>query len=180
MNATATNYMTIEPRLAPRGLVDAAVGLGIGVLNLGVVTVLALVPTYAIHFLTPNPLAVLPTFVCSFILLSLFPYLFVVRRLRCDEEGLEFVRMLGKPGKIPWAMVESIEEVSRAELLWQGWLRPRFPMREMTESITSVGHYRIRWQGGAAYFPPRDVARFLYAMQIGYAYATAHRSENRL
>lgn len=178
MNATATNYMTIEPRLLPRGPFDAAVGLAIGVLHLFAVIVVALVPTYAVKILTQNSLAVVLAFLVTFIVASLFPYLFVVWRLRCDEEGLEFVRVLGRPRKIPWANVESIEEASEAEVVLRGWLWPRFPPREMTQSITSVGHYRIRWQGGAAYFPPRDVRRFLYAMQIGRGYATRQQHQH--
>jgi hypothetical protein len=67
--------------------------------------------------------------------------------------------------------VESIEEVPRAEVVLRAWLSPRFPPRESTASWTSVGHYRIRWQGGTAYFPPKDVQRFVHAMQIGREYA---------
>ena len=85
--------------------------------------------------------------------------------------------MLGSPGKIPWADVESIEPASPDEVVVHGWLWPRFPMREMTPTLTSVGHYRIRWQGGAAYFPPRDVQQFLYAMDVGRWYATRQQQQ---
>jgi hypothetical protein len=113
-----------------------------------------------------NSLAVVLTYLMTFMLMSLFVGLCTVQHLRCDEEGLQFVRPLGAQ-KILWADVESIEEVSRAEVVLRGWLSPRFPSRESTASWTSVGHFRIRWQGGTAYFPPKDVQRFLYAMQTG-------------
>jgi hypothetical protein len=178
MHPTATNYMTIEPRILPRGPLDAALGVTIGVLHLGVVAVLASVPTYAVKVLTQNPLAVVLTFLATFFGASIFVSLCTISHLRCDEEGLEFVRAFGKPGKVPWARVESIEEASQAEVVVQGWLWPRFPMREMTATITSLGHYRIRWQGGVAYFAPRDVQRFVYAMQVGRGYAASQQHQS--
>jgi hypothetical protein len=80
---------------------------------------------------------------------------------------------LGARKKIPWANVESIEEASQAELVLRGWLWPRFPPREYTASMTSIGHYRICWQGGTAYFPPKDVQQFLYAVHVGRSMAAA-------
>jgi hypothetical protein len=87
--------------------------------------------------------------------------LFTVRHLRCDEGALELVRVLGSPHRIPWTELESVEEVSRMELVWCGWLWPPFPVREMTPSLTSIGHFRIRWQGRDTYFPPQDAPQFL-------------------
>lgn len=112
-----------------------------------------------------------------FFVVPVVPNLFVVWQLRCDEEGLEFVRALGNPGKILWSEIESIEPPSPDEVMLQGWLWPRFPMREMTPTLTSVGHYRIRWAGGVAYFPPRDARQFLYAMEIGRWHATRQRGQ---
>jgi hypothetical protein len=167
MNTAAFNFLNIEPRIMPRGPVDAAVGLVIGVIYFVVQVGVALIAIGAVNALTHNPWAVVLTFLAMFFVVPLFPLLFTVWRLRCDEEGIEFVRALGKPGKIPWTQVESIEPASPDEVVWQAWLRPGFPKREMTLSLTSVGHYRIRWQGGVAYFPPRDARQFLYAIEVG-------------
>jgi len=165
------NYMTIQPRTLPRGPVDAVVGLVVSLIHLAVVIALALVPAYAVKMLTHNSLAVVLTCVTAFLLLAHLNSQFVVEHLRCDEEGLEFVRKLGRSKKIPWAGVESIEEASQAEVVLCGWLWPRFPPREYSACWSSLGHYRIRWQGGTAYFPPKDAQRFLYAMQVGRQYA---------
>lgn len=177
MQATAANFMNIEPRILPHGPLDAAVGLAVGLLQLFAVIVVALIPAVVVSNMTQSALVVLPTFLVSFLIVSLIPNLFVVWRLRCDAERLEFVRALGRPKKIPWSKVESIEAASQAEVILQGWLWPRFPMREMSPSMSSIGHYRISWQGGAAYFPPADVQRFHYAMQIGHGYAAAQRRD---
>jgi len=159
------NCMTIPPRKLPRGPIDAVVGLMVGLLQLGVVIGLALVPAYAVKVLTHHSLAVVLTWVTTFLLLAHLNAHLVVDHLRCDEEGLEFVRKLGRGKKIPWASVESIEEASQAEVVLCGWLWPRFPPREYSTCWSSMGHYRIRWQGGTAYFPPKDVERFLYAVR---------------
>lgn len=161
------NSVTIQPHVRPRGPIDTAVGLVVAVVQLCALIGLALAPSYAVKILTHNSLAVVLTYLMTFMLNSFLMSLFVVQHLRCDEEGLEFVRAFGNRKKIPWTAVESIEEASRAEVVLCGWLWPRFPPREFTASWTSVGHYRIRWQGGTAYFPPKDVQRFLYAMQMG-------------
>lgn len=163
------NYMTIQPRSLPRNPIDALIGLMVGLIHLGVVVGLALIPTYPVKMLTHNSLAVVLTCVTAFLLLSHLNSLFVVDHLRCDEDGLEFVTKSGSRKKISWASVESIEEVSRVEVVLCGWLWPRFPPREYSSCRSSLGHYRIRWQGGTAYFPPKDVQRFLYALQLGQA-----------
>lgn len=172
MNATAANYLTIEPRLMPREPVDAAVGLAIGMIQLAVLVMLALVPAAAASWITQNPLAVVATFAVTVLVVLLAPQLLVVQRLRCDEEGLAFVKVFGRPRKVRWSDVQAIEGASRAEVVLRGWLFPFFPpVPEMTATLTSAGHYKIRWQGGIAYFPPRDVARFVYAMQVGWGCA---------
>jgi len=170
------NYVTIEPRTRPRGPIDAMVGLTVATIQLGAVIGLALGPAYAVKVLTHSSLAVVLTWVMAFLLLAHLNSLFVVKHLRCDEGGLEFVRALGPGKKISWARVESIEEVSRAAVVLCGWLWPRFPPREYSTCWSSIGHYRIRWQGGTAYFPPKDLQRFLYAMQIGREIAARRQS----
>ena len=173
------NYLTIDPRTLPRGPIDAAVGLTVAAIQLCAVIGLALVPAYAIKVLTQNSLAVVLTWVTTFLLIAHLNSLFVVEHLRCDEEGLELVRKRGPRQKISWASVESIEEASQAEVVLCGWLWPRFPPREYTTCWSSLGHYRIRWQGGTAYFPPKDVQRFLYAMQTGREYAAKRQLQDR-
>jgi hypothetical protein len=170
MHATATNSLEIEPYLWPRNASDAAIGLAVaGAYHLVIIAV-ALVPASLVKLATDSTWAAVATLAATLFLLYFLQRLFTVRKLRFDEHGIEFVTLIGHPGKIPWASVQSVEEAPQHEVVMQGWLRPRFPLREMTDTATSIGHYRIRWQGGVAYFPPRDVDRFLYAMQVGWQY----------
>jgi hypothetical protein len=152
--------LIIKARILPRRISDAAVA---GVIGLVQGLALFVVPAFVVGVLTQSPGVGWLTFLAIYVLWLLF----TVRHLRCDEEALEFVRTLGTPKRIPWAHLESVEEAPRAELVLRGWLWPPFPAREMTPSLTSLGHYRIRWRGGEAYFPPKDVQQFLDAIQKG-------------
>jgi hypothetical protein len=166
-------YQTVQPRILPRRLSDAALGLAIGLVQFFVFLVLMLIPTLAVGILTQNAIAAALTFMALFVFTSILILLFTVRHLRCDAEGLEFVRVLGTPKKLSWADVISIEEAPQAEVVLHGWLWPGIPPREATSSLTSLGHYRISWQGGTAYFPPNNVQQFLYAIHAATTAAPA-------
>jgi hypothetical protein len=86
--------------------------------------------------------------------------LFVVRKLSIDDNGILFVRVLGSPKILKWTDIESIEKVSRKELILRGWLWPLFPAREMTACLSSKNHFRIKWRDGFCYFPPRHEGDF--------------------
>lgn len=86
--------------------------------------------------------------------------LFTVKEIRLTETGIEFGRIFGTPKYLAWGQISSIERASTREVILQGWLWPMFPAREMTPSLTSVGHYRIVYQGGYVYYPPRNAEEF--------------------
>ncbi len=157
-------YQVINPRILPRNFADAALGLAVGLAEIFVVFAL-LMPTAvtAIGVLTGSAIAAAITLGLLYLLLPVVVLLVTVWQLRIDAEGIEFVRALGSPKKIPWSSVTSIEEASQKEVVVRGWLTS-FPPREATTSLSSIGHYRISWQGGSAYFPPADVEHFLYAV----------------
>ena len=90
-------YQTVQPRILPRRLSDAALGLAIGLVQFFVFLVLMLIPTLAVGILTQNAIAAALTFMALFVFTSILILLFTVRHLRCDAEGLEFVRVLGTP-----------------------------------------------------------------------------------
>ena len=152
--------LILKARVLPRGVSDAAVTGAVGFVQM---FVLFFVPACVVGTVARSLEAGL--FTC--LIIYVFWLLFTVRHLRCDEQALEFVRTLGMPKRIPWAELGSVEEVPRAELVLRGWLWPPFPAREMTPSLTSIGHYRISWREGDAYFPPRDVQAFLEAIRRG-------------
>lgn len=152
--------LTLKARVLPRGLIDALVSGMIGVVQ---VFVLFVMPAFLVAFATGSAVAALLAFLAIYAVWLLF----TVRHLHCDGQALVFVRALGTPKRIPWAELDSVEEVGRRELVLRGWLWPPFPCREMTPSLTSIGHYRVRWSGGDAYFPPKDVEEFLEAIRKG-------------
>ncbi len=89
----------------------------------------------------------------AFVLLS-------VSHLTLSSEGIRFHRMLGSPKFLPWDRVVAITEVSRRELILRGWLWPPFPPKELTTTFTSLGHFKIQWEDGYCYFPPRFPSAF--------------------
>jgi hypothetical protein len=86
--------------------------------------------------------------------------LFSVSKVSISSAGIRFFRYFGAPKILEWSEIEDIEQVSRGELVLKGWLWPLFPAREMTPSLTSTGHIRIRYGKKFVYFPPKDIAAF--------------------
>lgn len=86
--------------------------------------------------------------------------LFSVWSISIDESGITFSRFWGRPKKLSWNEVQDISLAPRRELIWHGWLWPLLPAREMTASLSSVGHYRISWAKGYCYYPPADQELF--------------------
>jgi hypothetical protein len=86
--------------------------------------------------------------------------LFSVWSISLSPEGIRFKRVLGGPKFLAWKDVLVVEPVSRLELILRGWLWPIFPPRELTACLSSIGHYKISWQGGYCYFPPNDTETF--------------------
>lgn len=87
-------------------------------------------------------------------------YLFRVTHLTLNGEGIRFHRILGSPRFLAWHKIRSVAPASRREVVFRGWLWPLFPAREMSSSLTSLGHFRIQWDNGFCYFPPADSQAF--------------------
>jgi hypothetical protein len=101
---------------------------------------------------------------CTLIVLTgflLFWFSHTVWSLRLSKSGIHFVRLFGEPKFLRWEDVTEIAEAPRRELILNGWLAPRFPMREMTASLSASRHFRVRWHGGYCYYPPADAENFL-------------------
>lgn len=97
-------------------------------------------------------------YIAGFALMT-FGCLYVVTSLFVGAEGIGFRRVLGKPKRLLWSDILSIEEVSPREVLLHGWLR--LPMRSTMLGMCARHHIRIEWKDGCWYFPPQDVKEFL-------------------
>ncbi len=108
------------------------------------------IPALIVYFLThSSDQTFLAIILIYFIFIS-----FSVWNLTLSADGIRFHRLFGSPKFLPWNRVASIEKAPRWELIVRGWLWPLFPAREMTTSLSSIGHYRIKWADGYCYFPP--------------------------
>lgn len=166
--------VVVSPRMAPEDRVDLLV-FAAGVAAL-------LVPASALVWL----LSGLVGSVVAFLILNLvlLPVaLRTVGRLRIDQAGIRFGRRAGRPAFLPWNSIRSIRPASRREVVLRGWLLPPIPPREATRSMTSVGHYRIEWEGGYTFYPPLEELAFRSAVErwaspgvVGWAARRAGRA----
>lgn len=147
-----------KPRVMPRDIPDGLLSLAIGLLQ---TAVLFVIPGFAFFFLTRDASV---GFAAAVIAYFAFP-LFSVSKIVVTSRGIRLSRILGSPKLIPWSAIESVELAPRSELVWHGWLWPIFPAKEMTPSLTSLGHYRIQFNGTSIYFPPNDPEAFKASVQ---------------
>lgn len=137
----------------PRDVLDCLISLTVGIFQSAVLFGL---PGFVFFCLTENASA---GFAAALIAYFTF-LLFSVSKIVVTLEGIRLSRVLGSPKFIPWSAIESIELAPRSELIMHGWLWPIFPAKEMTPSLTSVGHYRIQLNDTSVYFPPDDSVAF--------------------
>ncbi len=150
--------MKCKPRTLPRDLIDVLVGAPIGILQ----AVVALgVPAFIVGITVGVGAGAI-----TFLLLYAASFLFLVRSLEIEQEGITFRRVLGTPKRLLRSEITSIEEASRSEVLVHGWLWPPWPAaREMTACLSAQKHFRIRWKKGFCYFPPQDLQQFKTAIE---------------
>lgn len=141
----------IKPRFAPRDTIDVLIAIPVSIYCL----IILGAPGIFIGFLTHS----FWTGYIAIVVAYFFPLLFWVRSISINDEGITFHRVLGKPKLLNWQEVESIVEVSRKELVFKGWLWP-LPPRELTSCLSAKNHFRINWDGGFTYFPPKDIPLF--------------------
>lgn len=153
MNDNAQSKIVIKPHLLPRSLPDFLITFLILPLQLGGLFVVPALVTFLVFY--SCMLAFLVSLVIYFVFLALS-----VWSITLSKDGIHFRRLLDSPKMLPWSDVVSIEVAPRWELIRKGWLWPLIPAREMTTSLSSLGHYRITWADGFCYYPPLDVALF--------------------
>lgn len=142
-----------KPRFSPRSIGDAFVSFLVGLLQ---VVLLFLLPTIVAFYLSDSFVMAALVINATYLLFLLFS----VTKVSVSPAGIRFFRYLGSPKILEWSEIEDIERVSRGEIVLRGWLWPLFPAREMTPSLTSTGHIRIRYGRKFVYFPPKDIAAF--------------------
>ena len=86
--------------------------------------------------------------------------MFTVWSIKVSETGISFIRLLGFPRALTWNSITDISPASSSEVILKGWLWPLLPAREMTPTLSSLGHFRISWHGGYCYYPPADAELF--------------------
>ncbi len=150
----ADTSIRVKPRIMARGAADFCVGLFI-----------VFPALFLALFILPGVIAFLLSrswYVALAVpLVIYFVYLaFSVWSITLTAEGIRFNRLIGVPKFLPWDSISSVEVAPRWELVRHGWLWPLLPAREMTASLTSLQHYRIRWQSGFCYYPPADTEAF--------------------
>ena len=148
--------MKIKPRVLPRDFLDVLIGLPVGTFQ---VSLLFFLPSIIVA-LVFNLLAGAMTYLFIYGVFLLFS----VWSITLDANGIRFHRICGSPKHLQWKDIISVEEVTRHEVVLQGWLWPLFPSREMTPSLSTKYHFRIRWADGFCYFQPKDVDQFKNAV----------------
>ncbi|UUZ54303.1 PH domain-containing protein [Massilia sp. H-1] len=152
------NELIFKPRVAPRNGTDVLITTGVGLLQ---VLVLIGIPGMIVLAVTRDlRIAMLSILAIN----TLFLFMSVTKVIVSDE-GIRLSRVLGGPRLIAWESVKRVEEAPRRELIVRGWLWPIFPPREFTTSLSSLGHYRIEFGDKSVYFPPKDAAKFVAAVQ---------------
>ena len=160
--------MTLKPHFLPKNIADAAIGLmvfsiqSIGLLLLpGVIVFLAVFLGLSGRVLQSYNLAysILFGFLAPCIVYLAF-LMFTVWSIDISKDGIYFYRLLGCPKKLSWDSITDVSLAPRGELILKGWLWPLLPAREMTPTLSSLGHNRISWDKGNCYFPPADGQAF--------------------
>jgi hypothetical protein len=153
ISSASDSEITFSPRVATQDWLDVLLAALLGVL---LAVALFGLPAIIVFLVTHSTLAAVATFVIVYLCFLAFS----VWSLSGSDYGLRLHRLLGGPRVIPWSQITSIREVCRAEVIIQGWLWPLFPPREFTPCLSSVGHFRIDYDGGHIYYPPRDIEKF--------------------
>jgi hypothetical protein len=143
----------------PRDAIDVVYGIAVFV----VIGLVPLVSLFTAYLVTKNDSVAIGYMAAGALMMVAYSICSPVRGLEINEEGIRFQRWFGYPKFLAWARIISIRPATRSELLLQGWLR--FPLREETSCMTSLGHYRIEWTEDFRFFPPLDCKQFEAAVE---------------
>src|SRR6476646_6142082 len=139
----------INPKLSSDNLQDALITVFVAIIQ---ISALFGFPGFLIYWVTGSEItAWLVAISIYFLFLS-----FSVFSLAVGEEGIKFNRLFGSPKSLSWTDITAIEPVSSQEIIFEGWLWPLFPAKEMTFCLSSRGHYKISYRGGHCYYPPEN------------------------
>jgi len=157
----APKDLIMAPRVCPRGLSDFCVcAFLVFPIQLLTLFVLPAAIAFAVTHSTAFALAIVAVVFLVFAAFS-------VARVSLSSQGMRFHRVLGGPKFLRWEQITSVEIAPQRELVLRGWLWPLFPAREMTACLSSLQHFRIRWDNGFCYYPPAD-------SEVFEQYVTAH------
>ena len=150
--------LILEPRVRPQSFADGALATAVGVFQL---LVFALPGVLAFAFFQSDWPAI-----ALLVAVPVFFNLHCISQTSLDATGIHFKRVLGTPKTLLWSEITSVREASSAEVVFSGWLWPFFPAREMTPSLTTIGHFRIQFADRWVYFPPKEPEKFLEYVRI--------------
>lgn len=146
--------LRIKPRVLPRDFIDVLIGFFVVLPILG--TLMFFLPSGLVWWLSGSVHLGFPTL----LIISAVWGCCTVWSLEVSPEGIRFVRLCGAPKFLRWDEITDISEASRRDVVLHGWLWPMFPPREMSPTLSALGHFRIRWDSGVAYFPPAHPDEF--------------------
>ena len=156
----STDRIEVWPRLLPRDRWDALITFGFALLAIPFCLALLEVLKYQwSNQLIPSAIFLVILMPASYALLI------SVRRLTVDQMGIQIHRWLGGPRFLHWEQIKQITLASREEVLLRGYLLPPLPAKATMNTTSYLGHYRIEWDGGVIYFPPREAEAFLTAVR---------------
>lgn len=145
--------VVFRPRIVPYDAVDCAVAVAVGTIQF---FMLFLAPAMVVYLVTQSLFPACAILAMMYLLILSW----LVRSVVVGENGIRFIRLLGKPKFLSWQAITAVEEVRRREVVFFGWLWPIFPAREMTATLTSQHHFKVRWRDGYCYFAPKEYFLF--------------------
>jgi hypothetical protein len=158
-------HVLIRPQLAPQGARDLNRSVLAGGFVLLQLLGLPVLVGSVVYLLAENGFWALLAGYAAFLLLALYVGLHAVGWLKLDSSGITFGRRLGTPKLLRWDQITEIRPATSAEVVRHGWLWPALRPREATRSLTSEGHYRIKWDQQFCFFPPADEHAFRAAVE---------------
>jgi hypothetical protein len=146
-----------EARLNPRDGTDVLMGVALSVWILAIFAVLPLVVAWwwTGDLRTGRIVATIVLAVAA-----AFVFFSSIRFVALGPDGVRLTRYSGTERFLPWKDVKAIEEVARKEIFLRFWPFPGLPVRGNAISGTTRGQFRIDYEGGCCYFPPKDVDGF--------------------
>lgn len=143
----------ISPKMYPDNSQDLLVALLVGIFQIAILFGL---PGFIVYWLSGSTVLAWAIMISLYVLFLSFS----VFSLSLDDKGIKFHRLFGIPKNLTWDEIVKIEHVSPRELVVKGWLWPLFPAKEMTACFSTRGHFKITYQGGFCFYPPKDVETF--------------------